>query len=248
MCKTITISYDTDKKFNAYLAVPKAKGPLPALILIHEVWGVNDNIKGIAEQLRDEGYIVLAPNLLNGTGVIEKMSPRLFADLQNPAKRHQAQIEMRDALQPLLTPEFAEAALAKLKAAFKYLTIHSQCDGNIGAIGYCFGGTCAFQLAIHEPMLVAAVIYYGQPPRPIENVEKIKAPIMAFYGKKDQSLMAVLAELEQAMERYNKDFSSVVYPDAGHAFANSTNVATYDKAAAEDAWSKALDFLRRHLY
>lgn len=248
MCKIISISYDTGKKFNAYLAVQKAKEPLPALILIHEVWGVNDNIKRIAEQLSDEGYVVLAPDLLNGTGIIEKMSPELFADLQDPKKRHQAQVEMRDALQPLSTPDFAETTLAKLRAAFRYLTIHEQCDGNIGVVGYCFGGTSAFYLATREPMLAATVVYYGQPPHPLDAIEKIKSPVLAFYGKKDKSLTASLPDLERAMNRYHKDFTFIVYPGVGHAFANSANAATYDKAAAEDAWSKTLDFLRRHLY
>lgn len=248
MSKNITISYDKDKKFNAYLTAPKAKGPLPALILVHEIWGLNDHIKNVAERLSNEGYIVLAPDLFDDTEIMGKISPEIFANLQNPEKRHQAQAEMRDMMQPLSTPEFAEEALAKLRSGFSYLTIHDHSDGNIGAIGFCLGGTYVFHLATREPMLNATVVYYGQPPRPLKTVENIKSPILAFYGEKDKSLIAVLPELEETMEKFNKDFTSVVYPDAAHAFFNDTNAAAYNRVAAEDSWSKALDFLRRHLY
>ena len=177
------------------------------------------------------------------TGILEKINAELFNNLQDPEKRLEAQAKMREATQPLSAPKFAELALDKLDASFKYLLSLPETDGCIAAVGFCFGGTYAFQFAAHEPRLKSAVVFYGHEPKPGTEIEKISCPVLAFYGEKDTTLVSALPELKAEMKKYGKKFSSKVYPNTGHAFFNDTNARAYDKNSAEDSWRRTLEFL-----
>jgi carboxymethylenebutenolidase len=124
-------------------------------------------------------------------------------------------------------------------------------------MGFCFGGTYAFELAVRENKnpenktstnrLAACIVFYGQPPNPLSDVEYIGCPVLGLYGEKDERLMKSLPELEEAMAKYHKDFTFKVYKNTGHAFFNDTNKYTYNEAATTDSWSIALEFLRKNL-
>jgi carboxymethylenebutenolidase len=245
----------TTEGFTSYVAVPesdkskKAGKKYPGLILIHEIWGLDKHIKDVTERYAKEGFIVIAPDLFAGTGVVEKMSPAIFADLRGAdlEKRHVAQAKMREIMQPLSTKEFSEVTMAKLRACYDYLSSEKLCTGSIGVLGFCFGGTYSFHLAAKEPAIKACVPFYGQPPQPLDNVAGISCPVLAFYGEKDENLMKSLPDLEAAMKKHVKDFTFKVYKNTGHAFFNDTNKIAFNKEARDDAWKLSLDFLHKNL-
>lgn len=113
----------------------------------------------------------------------------------------------------------------------------------VAVVGYCFGGSYSYSLAIKEPKLLAAVSYYGHCNQSIEELGEIQAPIQAFYGEKDEALVSGLPELENNMDKADVDFSYQVYGDCGHAFFNDTNEYAYNKEAADDSWNRTLEFL-----
>jgi carboxymethylenebutenolidase len=234
-----------DQGIPVYIAC-KDNAPQPTVILIHEVWGLNDHIRQIANRLCAEGFMVLAPDLLSGAEMEKVLNPDLQKVIFDEKEKLRHQVEIRRMWSPLKSPEFAKETLQKLETCFDYL-LSSDSAGKIGVMGFCFGGTYSFNLAINQPELMAAVPFYGHFDHPDEELERIMCPILAFYGEKDTGLTKGLTELKRRMKQAGKDFDYKVYPNCGHAFFNSTNPLTYNKQAAEDSWQKAIKFLKTHL-
>lgn len=241
---------------NTYLAVPagytdggagEAAGIRGALIVVHEVWGLVDHTKDVADRFAAEGYLVLAPDLLAEQGPDPELAAELQDKLLDPQTRSQIQPKLREAMAPLRAPGFAEKTLVNMRASFDYLTQIPAVGGRIGVTGFCFGGTYSFSLAVHEPRLRAAVPFYGHTDFSVEQLHGISCPVLAFYGDKDEGLVSKLPELEDSMRDAGVDFTAVVYPGAGHAFFNDTNRRTYREDAAADSWRKTLDFLSANL-
>jgi carboxymethylenebutenolidase len=230
----------------AYFSAPDAAGKFPGLILIEEIWGVNEHIKSVCDRFAAEGFVVLSPELLP-EGVLAQLTPELTAGLFDPEKRNEVQPKLREAMGPVFQPEFAGGAVEKLKACVDFLLADSRVNGNIGVLGFCFGGTYSFQLAIHDARVKAAVPFYGQPPEPLDSVASIQCPVLNFNGAHDERIMAKIPALEDAMKKHGKDYMGVVYPDAGHAFFNDTNPYAYKAADAKDAWEKSLAFLKKNV-
>ena len=199
--------------------------PLPALILIHEWWGLNDNVRAMADRLAGEGYMVLAVDLYGGK----------VADSSGAAR-----VMMLEVVEE---PQLAEE---NLRSAYEFL----QTAGapRIGSLGWCFGGGWSLNTARLFPTeLDAAVIYYGQVTADEEKLRPIEAPILGLFGGADTGISVDSVEaFRGALERLRKDHEIHIYPDVGHAFANPTGV-NYDAQAADDAWQKTIDFLGRHL-
>ena len=208
-----------------YLSAPEGKGPFPGLILIHEWWGLNDQIKGVADRLAKEGYAVLAVDLYRG---------RSTAD---PEVAHQYMAGLPD-----------DRATRDILAAFSHLQQQSDIrKDRIGSIGFCMGGKFSAQLAVNEPKLAAGVIFYGSVPTDPATLQKIQAPVIGFFGQNDKAITPDMANsFEQEMKKLGKNVSVTIYPGAGHAFMNQTG-KSYNEAAAKDAWPKMLQFLQKHL-
>jgi len=232
--------------FSAYRSYPEdeIRG---SLIVIHEIWGLVDHIKDVADRFAAEGYVALAPDLLAVSGLDPAAIAGLGSDLADPATRAQAQPRLRQATAPLRAPEAAGRIKAALGEAFEQLHAEPEGEGRTGVVGYCFGGTYSFALAAAEPRLQAAVPYYGSTDLGPEELARITCPVQAFYGERDSRLMDGLPGLRQRFAEAGVDFQAHVYPGAGHAFFNDTNPAVYNKAAAEDAWHRTLAFLRENL-
>jgi len=228
-----------------YCAPPQ--GHHPALILIHEIWGLTEHIKDVAKRLATEGYVVLAPNLFHDVSFEMHVDQNVLGEMQHPDTRDEAQKKMRALMAPIQAPGFAEKTIAKLRACSDYLHGDPQVRNNaVGVVGFCFGGTYSFALAVHDTRVQACVAFYGHPPSP-EDIACIACPVLALYGEKDTGLVASLPVLQEEMHKHGKDFTAVVYPGVGHAFFNDTNPVTYGVAAAQDAWQKTLGFLSKHL-
>jgi carboxymethylenebutenolidase len=237
---------DNGMDFPAYLARPEGrmKG---ALILIHEVWGLTDHIKSVAERLAGEGYLALAPDLLSETGITAELIGGLQEELFDPERRARAQPKLRKLMAPLQAPGFGDKTLAKAEACFDFLSRQEGVNGRIGIIGFCFGGTYSFSLAVRQAKLRLAVPFYGHADFSVQELKKITCPILAFYGESDERLMAALPQLQSKMKKAGVNFTPRVYSDCGHAFFNDTNKFTYNKTASTDAWNRALEFISQHL-
>ena len=212
-------------------AGPAGKVPAPAaatapgIIVIHEWWGLNDNIKAVTRRLAGEGYNALAVDLYNGK----------VADNPDAAKKLAGQA-MGD----------REGGMAILRAADDFLK--KQGAPKVGVIGWCFGGGWSLQAAIDMPKGIdAAVMYYGQPEKDHERLAKLQAPLLGFFGADDKSIPpAAVHEMEGALKQLGKSVEVHIYDGAGHAFANPSGTA-YRPAAADDAWQRTVAFFNQKL-
>ncbi|PJJ55775.1 dienelactone hydrolase family protein [Compostimonas suwonensis] len=218
-----------------------------ALILIHEIWGLVEHIRQVADRYAAQGYLVIAPDLLSGVGITPDAGLELMALMSEPdeEKRLAAQPRLRESFAPAYAPEYGEWATAALGRVVDYLVEQPGVQGRIGVLGFCFGGTYGFALAAADTRVRVAVPFYGQAPE-ADRIAGIHCPVLAFYGGQDERLMTALPEVEREMAAAGVDFTATVYPDAGHAFFNDTG-SRYDADAAADSWARSTEFLARAL-
>ncbi len=201
----------------------------PAVIVVHEWWGLNDNIKDMANLLARQGYVVLAVDLFNG---------HIASDLTEAVKLVQ------------LVRDNKNTAISNLKAAVKYLTSLSNVDSSrIAALGWCFGGGQVLQLSLNsDHPLSASILYYGTPLITDKaTLSKIKWPVLGIFGDKDQAIS--LDQINQFRDSLNANGIKneiEIYNGVGHAFANPSG-ANYAPKETEDAWHKTLSFLKTNL-
>ena len=167
MTKEITI-----ENFKAYLSAPDGDQQLPGLIIIHEVWGLNDHIKDVANRFAAQGYVVVAPDLLSQTGVLEKIDQSIMKQIHNPATRDEAQKKLRAAMAPIQSPEFGRETVVKLTQCVAFLSQQPTVSEKIAVVGFCFGGTYAYALAANQPNLAAIIPFYGHGPQE-QELQKI---------------------------------------------------------------------------
>ncbi len=218
----------------------------PGLIVIHEIWGLNDNIKNIADRFAEQGYSVIAPDLFHDVQFEGKIDQALLDEMHNPQTRDEAQKKMRAIMAPIMAPEFAKDAITKLKKCLDYLLSDEHVNGHIAVVGFCFGGSYSFHLSAKDQRIKAAVPFYGQPPAE-DEILNIECPVLAFYGDQDKALMQSLPKLTEDMKKNDKNFEAMVYQNTGHAFFNDTNERMYNADAAKDSWNKVLVFLQENL-
>jgi carboxymethylenebutenolidase len=236
---------DFPASFAVYIAKPEGT-PRGAVVLIHEVWGLVDHITDIADRWAAEGYLVAAPDILSAIGIEPLVGADLFAKRNSPDEkvRTDAQPELRNAFASLGTEGYPAWAVAALGAVVDHLEAQPGVDGRIAVTGFCFGGTYSFALAAADPRVRAVLPFYGTAP---EDVSAIAAPVFAFYGEQDTSLIEKLPGLTARMNDAGVDFTAKVYANAGHAFFNDTNPHSYVPDSAADAWAIATTFLAERL-
>ena len=232
------------KNTGAYEALPKAE-PKGAVIVIHEVWGLADHIKSIADRFANEGYVALAPNLLDSINASSEEIAQLQKDLFDDQKRSLVQPQLRKLMAPIQEPEFGKLTTDRLKDCFNYLYSRPEAKQKIAVTGFCFGGTYSFSLAVAEPRLILALPFYGHADQAVEELKSIKCPIRAFFGQNDEALISKLPDLESRMSEAGIDFKAKVYQGCGHAFFNDTNPITYNEVAAQDSWQIVLSELQK---
>jgi carboxymethylenebutenolidase len=203
---------------------------LPAVVMIHEWWGLNDNIKNMADELAKEGYVVLAVDLYNGHVAT---SPDQAMKLVNLARENQNE------------------SLSNLKGAVSYLkSLDNVNTSKIAAFGWCFGGGQALQLALNSNIdspLAATILYYGNLVSDQEQLSKITGPVLGIFGGQDQSIPTTdVQKFEEALNANNITNEIYVYEGVGHAFANPTG-ASFAPDELKDAWHKTLEFLNKNL-
>ena len=214
-----------DTKMRAYLAAPKGKKNLPAVIVIHENRGLNAHIEDVARRAALEGFLALAPDALGPMG-------------GTPADTDKAR-ELFEKLN-------AEETRQRFLAAIPYLEKHPSSNGKVGCVGFCWGGGMANQLAVGDPTLKTAVAFYGMQPA-AADVPKIKAALMLHYAGLDERIDAGIPAFEAALKAAHVDYRLYMYEGVNHAFHNDTNEARYNAAAAKLAWQRSMEFLKEKL-
>jgi carboxymethylenebutenolidase len=226
--KTEYIEFDSPRgtgKVRAYLARPaRASGKLPAVLVVHENRGLNPHIEDIARRVALEKYIALAPDALTPLGGYpgdEDKARELFSKLDQTKTRE----------------DFV--------AAVGYLESRPDSTRKVGVVGFCYGGGVASMLATRVPGLDAAVSFYGSQPT-AEEVARIKAPLLIQYAENDERINAGAAAFEAALKANKVKYQAFKYPGTQHGFNNDTT-PRYDKAAADLAWRRTLDFFKKNL-
>jgi len=217
------VSYKSgDDTVQAVLYTPEGEGPFPAIVVIHEWWGLNDWVKEQASKLSDRGYVALAIDLYRG-----KVAT-------TPDEAHEL---MRG------VPE--DRAARDLRAAVEFLKSQSNVKKDrIASIGWCMGGGYSLDVALQEPTLRAAVINYGRLASDSESLKKINASILGLFGGQDRGIPpADVKKFEQSLKQMGKKVEVVIYPHAGHAFENPNNRDGYRPDDAADAWKRTVNFL-----
>jgi carboxymethylenebutenolidase len=219
------ISYDSaGEKIAGYLTRDKSKAKRPAVIVIHENRGLNPHIEDLARRMALEGFLVLAPDLLSVSG-------------GTPANEDQAREQHARTNQN----DMRTAAVA----AVPVMRDHPESTGNVGAVGFCFGGGMLNWMAVESPDLKAAVAYYGVQP-PADRVPTIRAALLLHYAGLDERVNAGISGFEEALKANHKPYTIYVYPNVNHAFNNDTS-SRYDKAAADLAWARTIAFFKQQL-
>jgi carboxymethylenebutenolidase len=208
-----------------YLVTPKAAAKSPGVIVIHENRGLNPHIKDVTRRLAAAGFAALAPDYL--------------ADLGGTPEDADKAKEIIGTLTP-------ESILATSKAARAALNSSSASTGKSGAVGFCWGGGAVNNLAVNDLDLSAGVVYYGIQPD-VSVVPQIKAPLLLHYGALDERIGKGIQAFEAALKSANKTYELYVYEGANHAFNNDTNEARYNKIAADLAWGRTIEFLKKNV-
>lgn len=217
-----TVSYKSgDETVHGVLYTPAGKGPFPAIIVIHEWWGLNDWVKEQATKLSDQGYVALAIDLYRGRVAT------------TPEEAHEL---MRG------VPE--DRAKRDLHAAFEFLASQPNVKKDrIAAIGWCMGGGYALDVALQEPALRAVVINYGSLATDISSLKAINASVLGLFGCQDRGITPDdVHRFEKSLKQLGKQVEVTIYPDAGHAFENPNNKGGYRPDDAADAWKRTVKF------
>jgi carboxymethylenebutenolidase len=225
--RTETVKYRSGREtVRGFLAVPQARGKHPAIVVIHEWWGLVPWVKAQTEKLAGKGYVALAVDLYHGRSAT---TPSQARKLMRGLPR--------------------ERALRDLDAAFNYLASRPDVQKDkIGSIGWCMGGGWSLQLAEHEPKLAACVVNYGELPRNPADLQAIRAPVLGNFGAEDRGIPPeAVRAFESAMKADGKQINVKIYVGAGHAFENPNNKQGYRPKAAQDAWRRTVKFLNATL-
>lgn len=201
----------------------KMNGKVGGVVVVHENRGLNPYIEDTARRAALEGFITLAPDALSPLGG--------YPGNDDEGRAMQRKRDRNEMLQDFI-------------AAFNYLKGHKACSGKIGVVGFCFGGWISNMMAVNVADLAAAVPFYGGQPK--ENIDKINAPLLLQFAGLDERVNAGWPAYENALKANGKRYEAFTYPNVNHGFHN-TSTPRYNKEAAELAWSRTMDFFKKHL-
>jgi carboxymethylenebutenolidase len=224
---TVTYKRPDGKECSGYYVEPNAGKNAPGLVVVQEWWGLNKQIKGVADRFASHGFRVLVPDLYRGKVGVDAEEAHHLMDGLN----------------------FADAASQDIRGAVQYL---KESSAKVGVTGYCMGGALTLLAAVFVPEVDGAVTWYGFPPLEYIDASKIRIPIMGHFATQDGFFkIEQVDELEQKLKAAGVKYSFYRY-DATHAFANEEHVNSplglkYDRNSAETAWQRTFEFFDQHL-
>ncbi|MHB1425744.1 MAG: dienelactone hydrolase family protein [Gemmataceae bacterium] len=218
------------REVQSFVVYPEVKEKATAVLVIHEIFGLTDWVRCLADELAEAGYIAIAPNLVPGL------------------KEGESFEKLRKAISEVPP----EQITADLNAAAKYLAELPSCNGKVVVCGFCWGGGESFRFAANNKNIKAAFVFYGPPPAGEKDIERIDCPVYGFYGENDNRINATIAKTEEMMKKAGKKYEPVIYKDAGHGFmrmgdnpdGNEPNHEANIKAR-EEAWKRWKELLKK---
>lgn len=225
---TETVAYDSEKgggEINGQLSRPKEAGKkLPGVLVVHENRGLNPHIADVGRRAAVAGFISLSPDALTPLGG--------YPGTDDEGREMQRKRDRGEMLEDFI-------------AGYEYLKNHPECDGNVGVVGFCFGGWISNMMAVEVPDLKAAVPFYGGQPDD-DQVTKISAPLMLHFAELDKRVNEGWPAYEEALKKNGKEYEAFMYPGVNHGFHNDTT-PRYDEAAAQIAWERTIAFFEKNL-
>ena len=216
---------------NAWVVYPERSDPAPVVLVIHEIYGLTDWIRSVADQLAAEGYIAIAPDILTGKG---------------PGGGGTESVD-RDGAVALVRALDRTEVVSRLNATAQYANSLPAAQDTLAVIGFCWGGSTSFAYAAAQPNLSAAVVYYGTSPS-AEALDRIQAPVLALYGGDDARVNKTIPAAQTEMKRLGKSYQPEIYDGAGHGFLRAQEARDgANMRASERAWPETIGFLKKEL-
>ena len=219
----VTVEHD-GRQVEAFLAFPEVEGKAPAIVVIHQNRGLNDWVRGVADQLAEAGFLAIAPDLLSGMG---------------PDGGKTSDFPESDAAREAIYQLDADQVTADLRAVADYVAALPAANGTVVVGGFCWGGSQTFRFATNYPALSAAFVFYGRAPDDDAALARIQAPVYGFYGGADARVNATIPKTEEMMAAADKPYEPVIYDGARHGFmqaGEAPDASAPNKKAREDAW------------
>ena len=228
----VKVEHD-NRKVNCFVAYPEVKDKAPAVVIIHEIFGLADWPKLLADELAEAGYIAIAPDLLSGVG---------------PGGGGTESLQGRDGATRAIRDLPQEQVTADLDAAVAYVAKLPACNGKVAVCGFCWGGGQAFAFAAHNKDIKAAFVFYGTGPTDEAAIRRIEAPVYGFYGGNDARVDATVPKSQELMKAAGKIYEPVIYEGAGHGFmrgGEAPDARPGDRKGRDEAWGRLKDLMKR---
>ena len=228
----VDIPYAGGPVIKSFVVYPERREKAPVVIVIHEIFGLTEWIRGVAEQLAEDGYIAIAPDFLSGMG---------------PGGGGTAEIGGDDAARKVIAGLTPAEAMNRLNAVHAYAVKVPGTNGRTATIGYCWGGARSFEAAVNQPELDAAIVFYGTSPANAPDLAKIKAPVLGLYGADDARVNATIEPASAEMKKLGKTYEYEIYDGAGHGFLRAqADRGGANYRASEKSWPRVLAFLEKN--
>ena len=222
-----------DVPISTWVVYPERSDSAPVVLVIHEIYGLTDWIRGVADQLAAEGFIAVAPDLLSGMG---------------PDGGGTASLGERDNVIATIRTLEPDERTRRLNAVRTYALAMPASNGRLGSVGFCWGGGASFAYAIDQPELNAAVVYYGTSPAEDADYGRVNAPVLGLYGGNDERVNSTIPRAEEAMAAGGKTYEPIILDGAGHGFLRAQlGQDGANMRATEQAWPRTVEFFREHL-
>jgi carboxymethylenebutenolidase len=234
----VDIKMPSGGALKSFVVYPERKDKAPVVLVVHDIGGMGDWGRAVGDQLAKEGFIAIVPDLLSGKGPNGGGAEELGQNVGQTIRS--------------LTPD---DVAGRLNAAMAYGKSLPSSNGKTGVIGFCWGGSASFNYAIAQPALAAAVVYYGTPPMKTVDgaqvvdpapLEKIKAPVIGFYGGNDNRVTSTVEPTAAEMKKLGKSYETHVMEGAGHGFLKGQASSDANAKAAADAWPLTIAFLKKN--
>jgi len=222
-----------NREINCSIAYPEVKNKATAVIVIHEIFGLTDWVRGVTDQLAEAGYIAIAPDLLSGTA---------------PGGGGTAELGSGDAVRKAISSLPPDQITSDLNAVAEYVGKLPACNGKVAVGGFCWGGGQTFRYATNNRNVKAAFVFYGTGPEKADEISRINCPVYGFYGGNDNRVDATIPASEELMKKAGKTYQPVTYDGAGHGFMRAGEAPDSNepnKKARDEAWKRWKDALAK---
>ncbi len=223
---------DGSREVKCFITYPEVKDKATAVVVIHEIFGLTDWVRGVTDQLAEAGYIAIAPDLLSGAA---------------PGGGGSDELGGGDAVRKAISSLKPEQITADLNAVAAYVSKLPACNGKIAVAGFCWGGSQSFRFATNNKDLKAAFVFYGTGPEDAADLKRIAAPVYGFYGGNDERVNATIPKSTELMKAAGKTYEPVTYEGAGHGFMRAgedPSGSAANKKARDEAWIRLKSILK----